>query len=589
MSTESVQPIKLVNVIDKRLECMLYGQKKQFYPVLKSAENVTWQQIQSNNYSTSSIVWNFNTNSERTIIDRRIYVKVQFRVRFTATPPVGAKVLQTGLDAPRAFPLASITQSLGASINGSSISVQYADFMQACLRTNWSHDTRNYDLSGTPHKLDNCQEYGDMTGATNNPMNDYFSSGWDEGRGAFFLDQIVSNQVGDGVTAKNAEVLFTVVEPLYLSPFLQTDELEAGFLGVKNMGVTFSFKAGNLSRVWSHNDSSHVLTNVEVLMGPSSNTTPPQLLINYLTPPLLDLGQQPRNIVYPYCRQDVYVNNMNTNLAAGASQEFTNNNIQMSHVPSHIWIYSNQPDAFIDHASPDCFNVIQSVSLQYLNTSGQFSSCTLNDLYNMSVKNGLKMSFTEFRGETQVLDTGLYHGTTGNVICISASDLALPSNVAPGMALNSQLSIKLSIKNPSGNAKQVQIVVILGYPGLMTVTEGTMITNTGLISQSDVVNMGEKSEYYSLISRFNGDGFLDTLKSIGKTIWSGIKQAAPVVKTGLDIASKLGFSEEEMKHEKGSAFVGGKKGKKGGCVDEVSFPSVGGKKMSSKELKKLLS
>lgn len=594
MSTESVQPIRLVNSLDPRLECMLYGQKRLNYPVLKSAENVTWQAIQSNNYSTASIVWNFNTNSERTIIDRRIYARVQFRVRFVATPAVGVPVLDTDLDAPRAFPLGAVTQTLSASINGSSVSIQYADALQAILRYNWSHASRNYDLSGTPHKLDNCQSYADMTGAANNPLNDYFSCGWDEGRGAFHLDSVV-NPVGDGVNPQTAEITFTVVEPLYLSPFLQTDELESGFLGVKNLGVQFNFKAGLMERIWSHNNSNHDFTSVTVLMGPGSNTTPPVLLVNYLTPPLLDLGQQPKNIVYHYNRYDTYVNNMNTNLVAGASQSFVNNNIQLSNVPSAIYIYSNQPDSSIGVNDPDCFNLISSVSLNYLNTAGQFSSMTINDLYNMSVKNGFKGSFTEFTGRTQNLSLSTAAisnvGTTGNVIRISADDLALPSNVAPGMNLNSQLSLTLQIENTSSDDKDVQIVVVLEYPGLMTITEGTMISNIGVINQTDVVSMGEKDQYYRHENRLYGDGFLDTLKSIGKSLWSGFKTVAPYIPQAVRMASAVGLKDSEMMDEQGGAFVGGKRGrKKGGQMEAENMEGqVGGKKLSRAELKKLLS
>jgi hypothetical protein len=87
--TNSSKPLKLVNVIDPRLECMSYAQNEKEWAIFKGFEGQNSVQQQANSYSNSSIVWNFNSQSENIVIDRRIYAKVQFQMTFVGKAPVG--------------------------------------------------------------------------------------------------------------------------------------------------------------------------------------------------------------------------------------------------------------------------------------------------------------------------------------------------------------------------------------------------------------------------------------------------------------------------------------------------------------------
>jgi hypothetical protein len=76
--TNSVRPIKLKNVIDPRLECLEFAQKEMEWGIFKGCEGQNTVQQQANSFSTSSVSFNFNTQSENCVIDRRIYARVQF-------------------------------------------------------------------------------------------------------------------------------------------------------------------------------------------------------------------------------------------------------------------------------------------------------------------------------------------------------------------------------------------------------------------------------------------------------------------------------------------------------------------------------
>ena len=116
--TNSVRPIKLMNVIDPRLECLEFAQKEMEWGVFKGCEGQNTVEQQANSYSTSAVSFNFNTQSENVIISRNIYARVQFLMTFTGTAPIGQPLLNSESDAPRCLPLASITNSLKVTING---------------------------------------------------------------------------------------------------------------------------------------------------------------------------------------------------------------------------------------------------------------------------------------------------------------------------------------------------------------------------------------------------------------------------------------------------------------------------------------
>jgi len=495
---------KMVNVIDPRLECLEFSQKENAWGIFKGCEGQNSVAQQANSYSTSGVTWNFNTQSENVIIDRRVYSRIQFLCTFVGTAPLGQPLLNTESDAPRCLPLASVTQSLKVTINGSSVETQYADALQALLRFNLDDQVKEHDLSMSPSCQDKYQRYVDGVGSVRNPLSNYQNSGKNEGRGTFSFDSI-SNPVSPdaAVTPITATVLFTVTEPLLISPMLyKSTSLESGLIGVKNMGVQFNFAAGQLNRVWSRSPSAGVTITSMVTSVGQGSTAPPSLLVNYLTPPLISQSQIPKSVDYQYYKCETFVNDMNSSLVANASQAFTNNSIQLSTVPRCIYIYACRPNNTKSHLTSDTFFRINSLSLNYLNVSGQFSSMSIQDLYQMAVKNGCNLSWSEWSGRSVTIGdsrTGLgsIDGLVGSVIKIDISDLHIPSNIASGMNVNSQLSYTVGLENINQvDTLQVQLVTVLVYDGLMTVQNGSMATQIGIISEADVIETrSDRSNY----------------------------------------------------------------------------------------------
>ena len=515
---------KLVNVIDPRLNCLEFAQKSNVWSVFQGTEGMNSVSQQANSYSSSGINFNFNTQSENILIDRRMYCRAQFLCTFVGRAPVGRKLINTEADSIRCLPLASITNSLKVSINGSSVETQYQDALLGLLRFNLDDQVKEHDLSMSPSAQDKSQRYAALVGSVRNPLSNYQNSGKNEGRGCFSFDSISNPASVDATADITATVLFTVTEPLLISPMLyRSTDLESALVGVQNMGVQFNFSAGQLSRVWSRAVQADITLSSVVTSIGAGSTVPPVLLVNYLTPPLISQGQIPRSVDYQYYKCETFVNDMNTTLAPNAVQSFTNNAIQLSTVPRCIYIWASRSNSSKTYETTDTFFRINSLSLNYLNVSGQFSSMSIQDLYQMAVKNGCNLSWTEWSGRAVTLGDGTTDGMVGSPLKIDISDLHIPSNIASGMNVNSQLSFTINVENINENDNiPVQITTCLVYDGLMSVSNGSMSTMVGVIDQNDVVEVRSDRmnyiDYKSAASIYAGSlfGSLGHYASMGK-------------------------------------------------------------------------
>ena len=519
--TNSLKPVEYENVVDPRLGCLEFAQKQQRWGIFTGAEGMNAVQQNASSYSTSGISFNFNTQSPSTIIDRKIYCRTQFQVTFTGRAPIGQPLLSTEFMAPRCLPLSAVTSSLKVSINGSSVETSYNTALQGLMRYNLDDNCKEIDLSMSPSCQDKYQRYADGVGSVRNPLSNYQNSGKDTGRGAFALDAITNPVSVDPAVDIVAVVLFTVTEPLLISPMLyKSKDLQSGLIGVNNMAVNFNFASGQLARVWSGAPTAGVTISSVICNLGAGTTVPPSLLVNYLTPPLIAQSEIPKEINYQYYKVETFTNDMNVTLAPNATRSFTNNAIQVSTIPKAIYIYASRTENSKSYLTTDTFLRINSLSLNFLNVSGQFSSMTIQDLYQMSVKNGCNLSWTEWAGRAITIGDsrgpglGSIDGMVGSVLKLSVSDLHIPSTVASGMNVNSQLSYTIGLENVNQvDSIPVALTTLLVYDGLMTVSNGSMATQIGVVSSANVIearsNLDKFTDWRSAQGIFGGSIFSD--------------------------------------------------------------------------------
>lgn len=590
------------NVLDPRLGCMEYVQKDLKFGLFKGGINTNWTQIKSNNASSSSVNWSFNTQSDKAIIDRRMYVKIQFEVAITGnayTTTGGTNptltyypLLNDQYDAPRAFPLESVTQTISCSINGGSLNCIYRDAMRAQERFNLDYDLQQYDLSQIPNFLDNYQLYQDGANGVLNPLGTYDDSAFKNLRGSFPYDEVINPITTSDENGTTAIVKFTVCTPIMISPFCYSSQkLESGLINVKTMAINYNLQ--QIERVWCH-AIPQTVNGLQYIQNISSFEVKivgaPYLLVNYINPPLLDANQYSINkpVYYNYFRNDVYINNPNQSVQSGKEVTVTNQAIQIGTVPKCIYIYVCRQQEDQDYSTTDTFLPITKLSLQYLNVSGQFSSMTQNDLYNLNVKNGYKGSWNEFVGKTYRLaqtsgeNTLPYVPLCGGPIRISAEDLSIPDNLAPGVNTNSQLIYNVTFENVNPETINYQIVTIVCQEGIMTIDEGAMSTSIGFITSQDVIKTreGGKMMTYSQNKSLYGGSWMTNLKSFSEDVLGLLRKVKPALKVLaphlVEVGEQFGYGQLKKRGRP----------KKGGLKSKSKSKSKGGSKKYRKSRSK---
>lgn len=470
--------------------------KKPEYAIIHSGNYVQYKQYQSTSFSPDSFQFSAPPPSEKILVDRKVLLKTPVLISVTGTVTSnGGFAWNPEFDALRSYPLSTNLQTVQATINNSTATIQMSDVIQPLLRYHNPEAMREVEYSLTPAQLDNCQNYEDVANSVRSPLGLYTDGDDITHRGAFPYT-IVSNPAGAtaGVSSVTAVISATLSEYIYLSPFYFGFGDAKGFYGVRTMDFNFTWNA-NKSRFISHaNDAtgSAVITNVSVTFGQ------PSLLFQYITPPLT--MPRPVSISYPYYVVNRFPSGPTT-IASGAVTTISSNNIQLNSIPRRMYIFARQQNNDQTVNSTDAYAEIQNISIQFENYSGLLASASEQDLYNISKCNGLNMSWLDWTGgPTQALagTTASHFGTIGSVLCICpGKDIGLPDNLSSGVVGQFMFQYNITVRNPNvgTNAKSINymLYLITVDEGIWTIENGQSIAQgQGVISQMDVLNAKSK-------------------------------------------------------------------------------------------------
>ncbi len=387
------------------------------WAILKGPGENSYQRFVSTSFNNSQITIIANPPSNKNIVNRLVFIKNVYNLLFTGTS-VSGNLLQIGsTDAPRANPIASSTNTCQVSINNDQYTTNLNQYWSALSRYHNTINNRDEFLSMTPAYLDKFQQYSDGLGSARNPLGSYKDSADGEVMRGGFNGNFGATGAGFGNyginivsnTPTSANVILTVVEPLYLSPFLFSgeDNLESGLIGVNNLQIVFT--NGDLtSTLWSHD-----AVNGNTITSIVANVVSSEAQFNYLTPQINSV--LPLQQSWPYAEittfpQSVTGDLSNGSLSPNASVKVSMNSIQIKAVPDKIYIVAKRSQATQTVNTTDTFAAITNVSLTYGNRTGLLSTASQNSLYNICLKNGLKMNFSEFANYV------------GSVICLKPGE-----------------------------------------------------------------------------------------------------------------------------------------------------------------------
>lgn len=500
----SLVGMSVAKVLDPRLNVS----EKREYISLKGSQVNNFQEFPCNNISNSSLTIVCNPPSSQIAVSRLVYQKYVFDVTITGTnatvAPNQTGLLVSGAYAPRAYPLAMVTNTLNVTLNDATVTLSPLQQYQGALM--WYANPlqqRAGQNSLTPSMLDQSQQYSDLAGFVKNPLGAYGENTAEESRGAFVGMVVNSNAVG----GTSANLTLTVVEPLMISPFsfgVNSNESES-FFQLKNM--TYNVTLGDLSRVMSlvQNQNSPGLINISSV---AVNLQSASLLFNYFTPDSLE--KIPRAMVYPYYNIVPVPTQIQQTVAPGGLLTISMQSYQLSSIPSRLYFFAREPDSSRTAFTTDTYMSLDSSAppVRITWNNNQFlSTASAYDLYNISVKNGYQGSYNQWGNKT------------GSILALDLStDIGLAPDEAPGVLGTYQLSGTFTFVNrKSSSLVNPTLFCVIVYEGSFEIVDGQASKSISSLTRLDVLGATEKPYVeFNKNKNIYGGAWFDKLKNFAK-------------------------------------------------------------------------
>lgn len=498
----SYNPIKLnvVPTIDPRINI----NNERVFSILKGGSQITYSQNISTSYSQNTMNFTATPPSDKTLVCSSIFLDMYITINFTGTSTSG-NLLQLGTyDGVASFPGCKAINTLTIQLNNTPISYNYSDIFPHLFRYEQCLELNRNDLTGTSDMLDshNDLNFWISLGSARNPLAFYGENSARISRGGFAGLEIISN------TPTAASVRIRIIEPLFIPGILNwnDEKLTSSLVGLSTNDYIFTMN-NNPKNIWSHGTSSpNTITDINIIY---NDIRAPQLLFSYITVDyMLPI---PSNVVYPYAQIDRYQNTIGV-LTPGQTTTITLNNIQLKSIPKCLYIFARESNQYLSEVSTDCFAGISNISVDWNNRSSILASATQFDLWKISRKNGLNLSYSEFIKYV------------GSPICLMIDeDIGCGSNVldVSGVAASSsyQLQIRATVNNIFNRNVHYTFYVITINDGTASImSNGSTLLSTNVVSKDDVYNALSDSgayEDYGYYKTMTGRGFL---KDVGNAI-----------------------------------------------------------------------
>jgi len=584
--------IEKLAVIDSRIV-----QSRPKYAVEKGALSLTNAPFSAIAATSSQHTYNIYVPSENVFVDRKLQWTSRCFMSMTVTPAaplaVGDAIAVQGRDFSLcAFPLNSLCSTTSATINDTTSVINTQDVLKEVLRLTMAKKNRLQRTS--PTMLDKYLSYNDAFATVSNPIGGYdVATDYDNVPNGSWYDLVFTDPAGNalgtaapayagaaydsvnGVPVENgaAAASYTLyfswrtVEPLVLSPFVFADEHEwdTGLFGINNIQLIMNLSP-DVSRTIRATDRagraiSGVQFNALAAGGVFQNS---RVNVQFLTPSL-DVPLPPKSVV-PYMEFPRYITTGGSSIAAGAVGTIASQTITLPQIPDLLIIYVKPaggykvnpalPTSPQDNTQADWYlpvataadNVVNPLSINFDNFSGLLSSHTAEELYGMSVKNGLEMDYNTWVGGLHTASGGYgavqqgqrVPGVGGFLVLKPSQDITLQSGQAPSLVGNFTLQFNLTVKNTYSTAIVPQLFVITANSGFFESIRGSSRIIKGVLSEQDIIGAPVAPMVVrSALERMVGGlsfGSLSNILSRAKDAYEATKPVGSLIKKGLEVA-----------------------------------------------------
>ncbi len=567
---------------------------ERYFGVLKSGLRFRQKPWTTNSVSTSNIPFSTPAPSFDIFIDRRIYFSLGMRYSITCLCQPGYSPINANRDAPRAYPIHSMLNTVTLTINNATVTQYIGEIIHALLHLNNGNSITEYDYSQSPTCLDVTQNYNDLVGSVRNPLSMAGDApqGSVMGRGGFSGYTIILNPVNTTNAAMNLTGFVDIwsIEQLMFSPleFGSLQKNSSAFYNCNTMDWQFNFLGSPDTRVWSHaedigGNSEYVSSNIvfnsfanmpnpnngnnAIGIGFSfSDGSQPYLYINYITPdPVISKSLISRPISYPYFPVARYVTPGDAINYGDSPTTRVSNNIQLSNIPKKILIYARETNSSY-YSSPvrtDTFFGITQLSIQFQNYSGLLAESSQAQLWELSRKNHVNIDWSSWSGLGQypvgVVPAGnppyankKYGGCGSLIVLEMGTDIQFDPEFAPGSIGQFSLQVTATLVNidPTGqhNGVNIDLYILTINDGVFTIPSGGVaFSELSLLTSKDVVEAAMHANDQRMYINYN-----DLQEMSGGNFYTGIKDF------GKAVGKKLGQANKFLKENKVISGISGK-------------------------------
>jgi hypothetical protein len=473
----------------------------------------------------------------------------------------------------RAFPLQSCLTTLVLRLNGNSTSIPSNDLV--CLQPFQMDDEEvEYYASEFPAQRDSSPLYAVADSYDNrNPLASWSQNSSTQSR-ASFNATLIYEALTAGVVYRVYR--YDITEQLAISPLVWGKCYDAeGLANIVN--ITMNLRIQDINRAVSAVPFAGYTANpatmsLQCSLQPltwngvlQTAQTQVSLLMQYNTQDPVLSARMGHNLFYDYdyIQTDANSNAIPNALTNGsANGAWTGNTLRINTIPDRVLVYikprKGQLTGIASSLISDTFLGITGLKINYNNRPNLLSTYTQNDLFRMTVKNGIKQSWYEF---TQGV---------GSIICIDvASDLGLNSDEAAGQNKFNTIQVSGNYSTAplvySQNANQVQydVMTVVITQGKAIISPNKADFTVGGVSTSEVLALSTSKDNVVAaglrrhLAHSLGGSFFGKL---GKMLHKGLSMAKHIKPEHVEMAHKgIGLAQEGLKHlGVGGDVVGGK-------------------------------
>lgn len=608
-------------------------QSRPRYAVEKGALSVTNSPFNAIAANTSQHTYNVLVPSENIFIDRAVdwTATAFFQSTLYASAATGAlgssrqALVSPAVNCALApFPLQSLTTTMTATINDTTVTINSQDVLPQVLRM--TDMKKNRMVRTCPTMLDRYQLNSDSVGLNNSPLNGYGEavSSDQVPNGAFSglvwttsTGQPLALAAGAGVytdatygwvataaapypqapassdttgaaiwntsAATNVQVYFSVTstEKLVLSPFVFSDihEWDTGLFGCQNIQIVMNLSALQAGRVLRQapvvnsaftNDVKYTLASTQFnTAGGQGGFTNSRVNIQFLTPSL-DVPLPPKSVV-PYMEYPRYISSQLATMPANSTNnQYSSQTITLPQIPDLLIIYAKPAQGYTysgvggasfgapvaglvgqpDPNQADYMLPIRGISVNFDNFAGLLSAHTQQQLYKMSVHNGLDQDWMAWTGSAWAgvslagaLGNGGLIPTVGGMLVLKPGrDIVLQAGQAPSLVGNFVLQFNLSLDNNSSEQLSPQIYVITANSGFFETIKGSSRVIKGVLTEQDIIS--------APVAPGGTSGALR--RAVGGSVFSSMGNALSGLKSHFSGAPHSKMEEPAVKKGRGS-------------------------------------